>query len=186
MKFTAMAAAVLLLAAVRARPAAQSRAAGQADRGQALASLIEAERAFARTSAEKGIREAFLTWLGPDAIVFRPGPVEGRPVYEKMDPAEPAVLTWVPEFAGIAASGELGYTTGPYQFKPGPDAEPSGFGHYVSIWKRQPDGAWRVLLDIGVQHGRPASSAGTTTVASPTMPLASGLRLGFSRLPTYD
>ena len=86
------------------------------------ASLIEAERAFSKTSEEKGIREAFLTWLAPDAIVFRPAPVEGRPVYEKMDPADPAVLTWEPEFAEIASSGELGYTTGPYRIKPGPRA----------------------------------------------------------------
>ena len=68
-------------------------------RREALASLVEAERAFARTSEEKGIREAFLTWLAPDAVVFRPGPVEGRPVYEKMDPANPTLLTWGPEFA---------------------------------------------------------------------------------------
>ena len=149
---------------------ASGRLAAQPDRQNALASLVEAERAFSKTSEEKGLREAFLTWLAPDAIVFRPAPVEGRPVYEKMDPADPAVLTWEPEFAEIASSGELGYTTGPYRIKPGPGAEPSGFGHYVSIWKRQPDGAWRVLLDIGVQHGPPASPAGTTTAASPTMP----------------
>jgi ketosteroid isomerase-like protein len=142
---------------------------GQDERGQALASLVEAERAFARTSEEKGIREAFLTWLAPDSVVFRPGPVEGRPVYEKMDPANPAVLTWEPEFAEIAASGEMGYTTGPYEIRPTRDAEPTGFGHYISIWKKQPEGTWRVLLDIGVQHGRPTAPAGTGTVASPAI-----------------
>jgi ketosteroid isomerase-like protein len=145
------------------------RTAAQPEPRNALASLIEAERAFSKTSEEKGIREAFLTWLAPDAIVFRPGPVEGRPVYEKMDPADPAVLTWQPEFAEIAASGEIGYTTGPYEIRPARDAEPSGFGHYISIWKKQPDGAWRVLLDIGVQHGRPAAPAGIKTVASPAV-----------------
>jgi len=129
------------------------QAAGRPDRASALASLVEAERAFSRTSEEKGIREAFLTWLAPDAIVFRPGPVEGRPVYEKMDPANPAVLTWGPEIADVSASGELGYTSGPYELRSGRGAEPTGFGHYVSIWKRQPDGAWRVILDAGIPHG---------------------------------
>ena len=160
MKVAAM--ALLVAAGLSARD-------GQADRGTALESLIAAERAFSRTSEEKGIREAFLTWLAPDAVVFRPGPVEGRPVYEKMDPANPAVLTWEPEFAEIAASGELGYTTGPYEIRPSRDAEPTGFGHYISIWKKQPEGAWRVLLDIGVQHGRPTAPAGTRAVVSPAI-----------------
>lgn len=128
------------------------RPAGRTDREAALASLVEAERSFSRTSEEKGIREAFLTWLAPDAVVFRPAPVEGRPVYERMDPANPAVLTWAPEIADVSASGELGYTSGPYELRPSRDSEPTGFGHYVSIWKRQPDGAWRVVLDAGITH----------------------------------
>ena len=111
--------------------------AGQTDRDKALASLIEAERSFSRTSENNGIREAFLTFLAEKAIVFRPGPVEGRPVYEKMDPANPTVLTWAPEVAEISASGELGYASGPYQVRPGRGSEPTGFGHYVSIWKKQ-------------------------------------------------
>jgi ketosteroid isomerase-like protein len=143
---------------------------GQTEHEKALASLVEAERAFSRTSDEKGIREAFLTWLAPDAVVFRPLPVEGRPVYESMDPANPAHLVWEPEVAEIAASGELGYTSGPYRMGPQRGAEPTRFGHYVSVWKKQPDGAWRVFLDIGVQHDRPSSSAPVTNVASPPAP----------------
>jgi ketosteroid isomerase-like protein len=79
----------------------------------ALASLIEAERAFARAAEEKGVREAFLTYLAEGAIVFRPAPVEGRPLYEKMSPDNPALLTWTPEVAEVSASGDLGYTSGP-------------------------------------------------------------------------
>jgi ketosteroid isomerase-like protein len=142
---------------------------GQAEMAEKLTSLIKAERAFSRAAETTGIREAFLSWLAPDAIVFRPGPVPGRPVYEKMDPANPAVLTWEPEIAEVAASGEMGYTSGPYQVRPGRGAEPTGFGHYVSVWKKQPDGAWKVLIDIGVQHDRPASLAPVGTVATPTV-----------------
>lgn len=134
---------------------------------KALASLVEAERAFSRTSEAKGIREAFLTWLAPDAVVFRPAPVEGRPVYEKMDRANPAVLTWEPEVAEVAASGELGYTSGPYVFRPARGAEPSAFGHYVSIWKKQTDGGWKVFLDIGVQHDRPGAPPSAGKVDTP-------------------
>jgi ketosteroid isomerase-like protein len=134
-----------------AAPGVQGTA-GQTEREKALASLIEAERAFSKSSEDKGIREAFLTWLAPDAVVFRPGPVPGRPIYEKMDPANPAVLTWGPEVADVAVSGELGYTSGPYQVRPKRGAEPASYGHYISVWKKQPDGAWRVVLDIGIQQ----------------------------------
>ena len=140
---------------------------GQTDRNQALTSLIEAECSFASLSEQKGIREAFLTFLAEKAIVFRPMPVEGRPIYEKMDPANPTVLTWAPEIAEVSASGELGYTSGPYQVRPDRGSEPTGFGHYVSIWKKQANGGWRVLLDIGVQHDRPQSAGPVSAVATP-------------------
>ncbi len=140
---------------------------GQTDRDKALVSLIEAERSFAKLSEQKGIREAFLTFLAEKAIVFRPGPVEGRPVYEALDPAYPALLIWEPELAEVAASGELGYTTGPYRNSPSREVEPTRFGHYVSIWKKQPNGAWRVILDIGVQHDRPRSAGPVSAVSAP-------------------
>lgn len=139
----------------------------QADPEKELASLVGAERAFSSLAEKKGIREAFLTYLAPDAIVFRPRPVEGRPVYEKMAPDNPTILTWEPEVAEVSASGELGYTSGPYQVKPNRGAEPVGFGHYVSVWKRQADGSWKVLLDIGIQHDRPASPAAAEPGAAP-------------------
>jgi len=160
----------LLFATGSAGPRGQS-----GDGAAALASLVEAERSFSRTSEERGIREAFLTWLAPDAVVFRPAPVPGRPVYESMDPANPAVLTWRPEFAEVAASGELGYTTGPYELRPRRDAEPSAFGHYVSVWKKQPDGGWKVILDIGVQHDRPGTALRAEEVGSPAATGKTGL-----------
>ena len=156
-----------ILALSSALVPAAGRTAAQDEREKALLSLIEAERAFSRTSAEKGIREAFLTWLRPDALVFRPAPVEGRPVYENMDPANPAVLTWEPEVADIAASGEMGYTSGPYTLRPHRGAEPTGFGHYVSVWKKGPDGAWKVFLDAGIQYERPLSQVPVEAVVKP-------------------
>ena len=160
---------LLVLAATAAMMAAGP---GPADRVQALASLVEAERSFSALSEAKGIREAFLAWLAPDSVVFRPGPVPGRPIYERMDPANPAVLTWEPEVAEVAASGELGYTSGPYRLRPGRGQEPTGFGRYVSVWKKQLDGTWKVLIDAGVAHDPPASSSPAGAVAAPAPGLA--------------
>lgn len=118
-----------------------------------LNSLVESERAFSRTSASKGIREAFLTYLADEAIVFRPRPVQGKKAYEER-PNIPGLLTWEPEYAEVSDAGDLGYTTGPYEFRLDTSAS---YGHYVSVWKKQSDGSWRVMLDIGITHPRPES-----------------------------
>jgi ketosteroid isomerase-like protein len=149
----------------------------QVDRERAVASLVEAERAFSKMSEVRGIREAFLTFLAGDAVVFRPAPVAGRPIYEKMAADDPTVLAWEPEVAEVASSGELGYTSGPYSVRPELDAEPASFGHYISVWQREPDGTWKVILDIGIRHDRPAAPAGlpgrvASPAASPLPPLS--------------
>ena len=125
-------------------------------REPALQSLIEAERSFSRLSEEKGIKEAFLTYLADDSIVFRPKPVPGRKVYEAAADDSPALLTWEPAYAEVASDGDLGYTTGPYEFKdkskPG---DPARYGHYVSLWQKQPSGLWKVVVDVGISHPQP-------------------------------
>lgn len=125
---------------------------------QALLELIQAEREFSKRSEARGIREAFLTYLAPDSIVFHPRPVSGREVYEKVPTDSPILLTWEPAYAEVSSTGDLGYTTGPYELRdkshPG---KPGRYGHYVSVWERQPDGLWKVVLDIGNSHPRPES-----------------------------
>jgi len=123
---------------------------------RSLQSLIAGERAFSKLSEEKGIKEAFLTYLADDSIVFRPRPVPGRKTYEAAPDDSPALLTWEPAYAEAALDGDLGYTTGPYELKnrSDPGAQPR-YGHYVSIWQKQPGGVWRVVLDAGVQHPQP-------------------------------
>lgn len=163
-----IAAAAVLLAAALLGPGAPSPRQGRVDRDLATASLVEAERAFSRASESEGTRAAFLAFLARDAVVFRPAPVAGRPVYERMPAGEPTVLTWAPEAAEVAASGELGYTTGPYSVRPSREAAPSSFGRYVSVWNREHDGTWKVLIDAGIRHDPPpASVAASSEVASP-------------------
>lgn len=117
-----------------------------------LPSLVAAEIAFAKMSETSGFREAFLANLAEGAVVFRPRPVEGRPVYEKLPPSQ-AHLTWYPAWADISAAGDLGYTTGPYQmFASRTDKTPVRQGHYVTLWKRASGGPWKAVLDAGIPH----------------------------------
>jgi ketosteroid isomerase-like protein len=114
--------------------------------------VVDAELAFARFTAEHGIKEGFLAFLADDSIVFRPGPVSGREVYSK-SPASPAYLSWYPVAADRAASGELGYTTGPYEyFKSKNEKTAAACGHYVTLWRKRTDGSWKAELDAGVSH----------------------------------
>jgi ketosteroid isomerase-like protein len=59
-------------------------------------------------------------------------------------------ITWHADKAAAARSGELGYTTGTYEMT---FSDPAGKtipdkGKYVTVWKKQADGSWKVVLDI--------------------------------------
>jgi ketosteroid isomerase-like protein len=118
-----------------------------------LRSLVVAERNFARTSVQNGVREAFLAFLAEDAVLFRPGPVPGREWIASRPPVA-GRLSWEPLYADLSRDGAFGYTTGPWQFLPS-DGEPS-YGHYVSVWRKDANGEWRVAADIGITHPRSA------------------------------
>ncbi len=59
-------------------------------------------------------------------------------------------VAWRPDKAGVARSGDLGYTSGTYRlsFKDASGKSVSDKGKYLIIWKKQTDGAWKVLFDI--------------------------------------
>jgi ketosteroid isomerase-like protein len=121
-------------------------------------SLVVSEHAFAASSLAEGTRAAFLRFLDDSAIVFHPHPVNGKEWW-KARPDRPSTLAWRPEFADVAASGDLGYTSGPWTFTMAQGSEtPAAFGYFVSVWGRRADGEWKVLLDGGIESERPRSS----------------------------
>jgi uncharacterized protein (TIGR02246 family) len=68
-------------------------------------------------------------------------------------------LTWAPQYVDVAASGDLAYTYGTYEFHSvGKDGKPAvEYGKYATVWKKQKDGQWKVVLDTG--NPSPAPSA---------------------------
>ncbi len=114
--------------------------------------LIERERAFANAAAARGMRAAFLEHLAASAILFRPGPVLGRAWFESR-PATPVRLAWRPWHAEISASGDLGWTTGPWTIqRDSTQRTIDGAGEYVTVWRREADGVWRAVIDGGISH----------------------------------
>ena len=115
--------------------------------------LVAAERAFAADASARGTRAAFLAALAEDGLVFEAGPTSGRRHWESR-PEDGSKLEWAPEVAEVSAGGDLGYTSGPWQFTP-PGAEaPVAFGHYLSVWRKGADGRWSLLIDHGINHDR--------------------------------
>lgn len=125
----------------------------------ALQAVVETERSFARTSAERGIRESFLAYIAEDGLLFRPGAVNGKK-WMLEHPVPPSqkrpLLSWQPAFADVARAGDLGYTFGPWEFKEDiTDEKPVGYGHFVTVWKKQTDGSWKFAVDLGISHAAP-------------------------------
>jgi len=121
-----------------------------------LQEMVKTEQAFSRMAEEKDTRDAFLAFIADDGLLFRPGAVNGKK-WMLEHPVPPSdkkpLLAWQPSFAGMAASGDLGFTTGPWEFKSDiKDEKPAGFGHFITVWKKQPDGSWKFVVDLGISH----------------------------------
>jgi ketosteroid isomerase-like protein len=144
----------------------------------ALRAMVEAERKFYQAGQEKGTRAAFLEFLADDAIVFRPGPVNRKEVWSKR--TETGLdLVWEPSFGAIARSADFGYDTGPSKWRANKaEKNYTGFGHFVSIWKKQKDGSWKVALDCGIEN--------TKSDAKPPLKLVTPTNRGQGTLETLQ
>jgi ketosteroid isomerase-like protein len=124
--------------------------AADAQQNSALVAVVAAEKAFAADARTGGVQQAFMKYLGDSALVFEGGEiVNGKEVWRNRN-TEGASLIWYPEVAEVSAAGDLGYTTGPAQFRASKDKEtPDYTGYFSSIWKKNKAGQWKVMLDIG-------------------------------------
>jgi len=131
--------------------------------------LVAAERAFAQYSVEHNTQQAFMHFLADDGIVFKKGqPVNGKKRWATIKP-DSSKLSWYPAFADVAASGDLGFTTGPWEYRETKaDKEAGAFGNYITIWKKQADGNWKAAVDLGISHGKPAATDAPVTDAMTT------------------
>ena len=131
-----------------------------ASRIDAREELKRVDIEFCRASAARGL-DGWLAYHANDAVIFPPaGPIVRGLAAIKERYAKtgftPAALTWTPAGAEVAASGELGYTYGTWEWNgKGPDGRPLvERGKYATIWKKQADGNWKFVLDIGNEEPR--------------------------------
>ena len=134
---------------------------------EAARAMVDAERKFYQTGQEKGTRAAFLAFLANDGIVFRPGPLNGKEVWEKR-PETGFDLVWEPTFAAMARSADFGYDTGPAKWRANKKEEKfTGHGQFISVWKKQEDGSWKVALDVGIENPEPTGKPDTLRIVVP-------------------
>jgi ketosteroid isomerase-like protein len=127
-----------------------------------LKSMLRTEFDFIAAARKQSTRAAFLAYLTDETIMFSgPQAVKGKKLFEDRQEDE-SLLAWEPDFADIAGSGDFGYDTGPSSYrKSRTDEKPLSFGSFVSVWKKQPDGNWKLAIDIGIY---PQPSVGNITL----------------------
>lgn len=127
------------------------------------AALMAVDRAFAELSALSNPKAAFATYMAPNGMMLpraSAGAIEGLENVLAAFGTEPDPgydLLWQPQYAEVAAAGDMGWTWGQYQVLV--DGVEMSSGKYVNVWQKQADGSWRVRADIGNQ--RPESGSGS-------------------------
>ena len=149
---TVAAAALALSACSRAPDLDAARAAiRQAEVDFAAASKARGADAWAEVFADSGVQMApGHNYVGKAAVRAAEAP----------DFADTTrLLSWQPTSVEVSASSDLGYTIGRWQLGPRADGPAMLQGSYVTIWRKQPDGSWKVVLDAGNADPAPAPPA---------------------------
>jgi ketosteroid isomerase-like protein len=114
--------------------------------------LFRLEANFAADVAKNG-HAAFLTYFAEDGVeLVDGGGINSKDDMRKQPPwPEGTSLAWTPVHAEMAASGDLGYTYGTYVYtaKNKEGKLVANYGKYTSVWKKQKDGQWKVVVDMG-------------------------------------
>lgn len=142
--------------------------------------LLALDREWSESSKDT---EKYLSYFAPDASVYPQGlpVVTGtaaiRDAFSKMSAMPGFSVSWTPTKADVSTAGDLGYTAGTYEMTMTGATEK---GKYVTAWKKQPGGEWKVIEDIfnadtapkapGTQHVMVAPSAVTWGDAPPSLP----------------
>ncbi len=115
--------------------------------------LMAVDQAFSDYSVEHGYYEAFATYLAKGAVALNGGrqPIIGIDAILADMEGGGGTLEWRPVAGDVAKSGDLGYTWGRYTLTYEDENGDTQVAHgkYITVWKRQPDGSFKAVLDGG-------------------------------------
>ncbi len=116
--------------------------------------LFQLEARFAKDVEERG-GAGFASWFAADGVALGNGkaPLIGKVAIAKSATWSPKdyQLTWTPTDGAMGPSGDMGYTWGHFE---GRSRDANGnpvltSGRYITTWRKEPDGSWKVVLDAG-------------------------------------
>lgn|SRR5271165_1756254 len=116
--------------------------------------LIDAERAFAKATADRGV-DGWMEFMAPNAVELSDQPLVGldqiRAGMAKQFNSPGFKLTWEPTKAEFLGNGDIGFAVGRYELHfTGSDGKPQvEKGTYLTTWQKQKDGSWKVFSDVG-------------------------------------
>ena len=117
--------------------------------------LMKLEREFMQAAADHG-SQGYLSYLADDAVELPNGHavLTGKAEIGKtmgfLDNPDNH-LFWTPAGGGISSCGDLGYTYSSYEFRSRDRDGKLGstYGKYATIWRKQKEGSWKAVLDMG-------------------------------------
>lgn len=161
--------AVLVCAAALSAQLARRSATEREGGASAIDDMVQTERRFAARALVVGWKQSFLEYFANNAVAFNGDHTE--PAKEQFrrqpDPPKDRRLIWEPRYGDISTSGDLGWLTGPVRrIVPGQNNGQPYHSLYASVWKRQADGSFKVVMDMGVPTPGPVPFADGFTRAS--------------------
>jgi ketosteroid isomerase-like protein len=116
--------------------------------------IADAEKAFERMAAEKGIAEAFWYYADSNAVISRRGDtlIYGKEQirnFYSTDFYKTASVKWSADFIDVAEDGDMAYTYGKYlwQSKDSTGKVTESKGVFHTVWKKRKDGTWKYVWD---------------------------------------
>lgn len=138
---------VLALVGCQRNPSGGSAMGGDSTAKQ---KLLQTDISFSNLSKTNGEQYAFMEYMADKGVLLRPNhdPMKESMVrlFIQMLDTSKSSLTWQPTDADVSSSGELGYTYGVYTYR---EPDTTMRGTYISVWKKDSSGNWKVVLDSG-------------------------------------
>jgi ketosteroid isomerase-like protein len=124
--------------------------------------LRQTESAFAKTMADRD-HAAFTSFLADETVFMGRTTTRGKAAvavaWKRFYEGPKASFSWKPERVEVLDSGTLGMTSGPVY-----DENGQRIGTFNSVWRRDQDGRWRIVFDIGC----PSCEAAPSPTPSPS------------------
>jgi ketosteroid isomerase-like protein len=140
-----------VLAEARAKVAAAAALSRAAAKTPEEKAVVEADLAFAADAKKRGPEEAFAAAIHPDGKMFPPRQpiVVGVEATRAAFKGDKSLWEWAP--VQVVANGDLGATWGVAAISgTGEDGKPFVVTtRYVSVWRKDADGKWKMWLDVG-------------------------------------